>query len=51
MAKKKSKKPTKKELKEAGFVEGYDVKWMKEIGDKHPDYEKVKKAAKKAKIW
>lgn len=44
------KKAVKKDLLKAGFVEGYDVSWIKR-NPEHPDYDKVKKAAKKAKIW
>lgn len=49
-AKKKSKKDIEKEQLEAGWVEGYEVAWIKQNPD-HPDYKKVKKAAEKAKIW
>jgi hypothetical protein len=38
----KKKKAAKKDEKpEDKFREGYDVRWMKEIGPEHPDYYKV----------
>lgn len=51
MARKKVKKVSEKERNEAGIVLGYDVRWIKEIGKQHPDFEKVKKEAKKLKLW
>lgn len=49
------KKEVKKKVSEAdkrkdGWLLGYDVRWMKSEPS-HPDYEKVKKEAKKYKMW
>ena len=32
-----------------GFVAGYDLRWMQQIGEEHPDYKKVMKEARKKK--
>lgn len=48
--KKKAKKLTEKQAAKLGWVDGYDVRWMKDNPD-HPEYENVKKKAKKYKIW
>lgn len=46
----KDKKEVKKEeLK--NFVLGYEVRWMKDVGEQHPDYEKVKKEAEEKGLW
>lgn len=49
--KKKVKKVSEKERNEAGFVLGYKVSWIKTLKNEHPDYEKVKKEAKKLGLW
>ena len=50
MAKKKVIKPAdSKKLEETGYFFGYDVTWMKNLEGEHPDYDKVMKAARKAK--
>jgi hypothetical protein len=51
MAAKKVKEPSEEDKIKAGFILGYEVNWMKKVGKQHPDYEKVKKEAKKHKIW
>ena len=34
----KAKELTEKELAQAGFYEGYDIRWLRELGEEHPDY-------------
>ena len=46
MAKKKAEK---KASKTPTFVLGYDLKWIMELGEEHPDYNKVMKEARKKK--
>lgn len=50
MAKKKIKVVTEEERNKAGFVLGYDLRWIQEIGELHPDYKKVMKEAKRLKL-
>lgn len=48
--KRKPKVVTEKERNKAGFVLGYDLRWMQQIGEEHPDYDKVIKEAKRLKL-
>jgi hypothetical protein len=48
--KKEVKQPTEEDREKAGFVLGYDWRWMKKIGNEHPDYEKVMAEVKKRKL-
>jgi hypothetical protein len=27
-----------KELEKAGFYKGYDIRWLREVGESHPDF-------------
>ncbi len=48
MAKKKAVKKVKEPVVPT-FVGDYDLKWMQEMGEDHPDYNKVMKEARKKK--
>ena len=38
---KKAKELTEKELAQAGFYGGYDIEWLRELGEEHPDFHLV----------
>ena len=50
IGKKKKAEPKKKVVKpDLRYVGGYDLKWLDQLGDEHPDYAKHKEDIKKYK--